>query len=255
MSVFNDNLKNIKLKNIMGFIVISYIILNILGRFTFVNERWLYPVIIFYFVFKLRGCFREFKDDFLNVFSKVRLKDILLIVFANIFFSYGMLYLSDIIIALFPSLNFLVGFYIPSKSIFPSLPLIGMFISTVIVSPISEELLFRGVLFNRLKIITPTIFSILISSLLFGALHSFGNIISAFVFGICMAILYIKTENICVPILAHFFNNLFAETIRIFDYNHILFTDNLVMIAVSILALVSFVFLLSSIIAELNKVK
>ena len=136
-----------------------------------------------------------------------------------------------------------------------SLLILGIFVSTVIISPIAEELIFRGVLLNRLKLITPTLFAVLVSSLLFGALHSFGSIISAFVFAICMAILYLKTENICVAILAHFLNNLFAEIIRYADYNRLIFTNDIVISIVSILAIVSAIILATSIITELNRIK
>ena len=140
-------------------------------------------------------------------------------------------------------------------SLIGSLPILGVFVSTVIISPISEELIFRGVFLNRLKLFTPTLFAVLISSLLFAALHSFGSIISAFVFAVCMALLYLKTENICVPILAHFLNNLFAELIRIADYNNLLFTNGIVMSVVSILAIISAIILLKSITKELNNLK
>jgi membrane protease YdiL (CAAX protease family) len=70
-----------------------------------------------------------------------------------------------------------------------------------------------------------------------------------------MALLYLKTENICVPILAHFLNNLFAELIRIADYNNLLFTNGIVMSVVSILAIISAIILLKSITKELNNLK
>lgn len=256
MSKFNDNLKNIKVKNLVIFIIIVYLVLYVLGRFSlFIDEKWLYVFIIFYFVFILRDSFFDFKEEALNVFSKIQLRYILLVVFANIFFSYGMLYLSNAIVNYFPVLGFLVEFSIPSMSLTDQLPIVGAFISTVIISPISEELIFRGVLINRLRLITPLIFAVLVSSLLFAALHSFGSIISAFVFAICMAILYIKTDNICVPILAHFLNNLFAEIICYIDCNELLFTNDLVMAVMSILAMISFVIILSSIKKEWNRIK
>lgn len=256
MSQFNDNLKNIKISDLAIFIIVSFLFLYILRVFTgAVNEKWLYVFVIFYFVFKFKDNLSDLREDISNIFSKIHLKYILLIVFANIFFSYGMLYLANALLIQFPDLNFLVGFYIPSMSLESSIPILGVFISTVIVSPISEELIFRGVLLNRLRLFTPTIFAILISSLLFGAFHTFGSIISAFVFAICMAILYIKTENICVPILAHFLNNLFAEIIRFVDYNQLLFTNNLIMLIVSLLAIISAIILLSSLIKELNRIK
>ena len=166
-----------------------------------------------------------------------------------------MLYLSYLLINHFPFLNFLVNFSVPSMSILSSLPVIGVFVMTVVLSPIVEELIFRGVLLNKLKLIVPTLFAVLISSLLFGALHSFGSIFSAFIFAVCMAILYLKTENICVPILAHFLNNLFAEIIRLVDVNELLFTDANVVMIVSALAIISAVILFISIFTELNNIK
>ena len=252
MSSFNDNLKNISLKNLAIIIIVSYIVLYILGKFThFINQKWIYVIVIFYFVFKLKGYSKDFKSDFLKIFSEIELKYILLIVFANIFFSYGMLYAANYLAVNFPALDFLLNFTVPSMSLigFASL------ISTVIVSPIAEELIFRGVLLNRLKIYVPTVFAVLISSLLFGSLHNFGSIISACVFAVCMSILYLKSENICVPIFAHFLNNLFAEIIRAADVNELLFTDNLVMSVMGILAVVSAIILLRSMIHELNRIK
>ena len=160
-----------------------------------------------------------------------------------------MLYVANYFVVSFPSLDFLVNFTVPSMSLVSFAPLI----STVVISPIAEELIFRGVLLNRLKIYVPTIFAVLISALLFGSLHNFGSITSAVVFAICMAIMYLKTENICVPILAHFLNNFFAEIIRIIDVNELLFTDVSVMLIIGILAIVSAIILLSSIVKELKK--
>ena len=256
MSLFNDNLKEIKIYHIAILIVVSYFVLYGLGMVTdVINVKWLYVVIMAYFIIKLKDYSSDFREDLFNVFSEIELKYILVIVFSNIFFSYGMLYLADECVVHFPALNFLVGFYTPSMSLTGALPILGAFVSTVLISPISEELIFRGVFLNRLKLITPTIFAVLISSLLFAALHGFGSIISAFVFAVCMAILYLKTENICVPIVAHFLNNLFAELIRIVDYNNLLFTNGVVMSVVSILAIISAIILLKSITKELNNLK
>ena len=81
-------------------------------------------------------------------------------------------------------------------------------IGTIILAPLVEELVFRGVLLNRLKVRIGVIPAILISSFLFGMGHEFGGMISAFLFGICMCILYLKTDNILIPISVHFLNNL-----------------------------------------------
>ena len=240
--MFNEKLKKITLKELLSLIIILFVIqysintLNIVHIDTF----WIYIFIIFYFIFKLKDEISSVKEDILEVFAPDIVKVILLVVILNIFFSYGMLYFSDFILNITPSFNLFNSF------------LTGTLITTVFISPISEELIFRGVFLNRLQQAVPVIFAVLISSLLFAALHSFGSILSAFVFGICIAILYLKTDNIFVAIFAHFLNNLFAEIIVVLDSNKILFTNNLVISVMSLLAVVSFVIISVSIVGQLK---
>lgn len=257
MSSINEQLKNITLKELCIVIIFVYLFYYIVNNFTGFqfSSSVIYIFIIAYFLFRLRNSFHDFRRDLLNVFSKDILKYSLIVVLLNIFFSYGMLYLSDFILYVFPSLNFLLEFHLSSLHLSNSLVLTGGLLASILISPISEELIFRGVILNRLKIFLPATFAILVSSLLFAALHTYGAIISAFVFAMCMAILYIKTDNIFVPIFAHFLNNLLAEGIFIVDSQNLLFTNDLIMISVSILAVVSAVLIITSLILELNKVK
>jgi len=67
--------------------------------------------------------------------------------------------------------------------------------------------------------------------------------------------MYLKTENICVPIFAHFLNNLFAEIIRFVDVNNIIFTNFWVIAIMSLLAIISAILIFGSFIDELNKIK
>ena len=128
-------------------------------------------------------------------------------------------------------------------------------ISTVIISPISEELLFRGVFLNRLKSVVPTTFAIIITSILFGLLHDYSNIISAIIFAICMCIIYIKTQNIFTCILAHALNNLLAQIIFFIDTGNLIFTNNILIVLISILAVISFYLIIKSIHAEWKYIK
>ena len=230
MSLFNEKLKKITLKELLSLIIVLFIIQYLINKLNIVqvDSYWIYIFIIFYFIFKLISEFSSIKVDVLEVFSLNILK-------------IGMLYLSNYILDIVPSFNLFNSF------------LTGSLIATIFISPISEELIFRGVFLNRLQLIVPAVFAVLISSLLFAALHSFGSIFSAFIFGICIAILYLKTDNIFVVIFAHFLNNLFAEIIVVMDPNKILFTNSWVMMIMSILAVVSFVIILIFIIGQLKK--
>lgn len=81
-------------------------------------------------------------------------------------------------------------------------------ISAVILAPIVEELIFRGVMFNRIKMKWGVTKAIIISSVLFGILHMNLAIAGAVLFGVMMCIVYMKTHNILVTMSIHFVNNL-----------------------------------------------
>ncbi len=240
MSVFNDKIKSISIKEILILIIFLCIFIYALRLFGIdIDEKYFYLIIILYFIFRLRNYFGEFKSDVVNIFSEVSFKEILGVVFLNIFFSYGMLYLA----------RFGESF-LSIKSL--GLVSAGTLFSIVIISPIVEELIFRGVFLNKLKLIVPTLFAVLISSLLFAALHPFGSIFSAFIFGICISILYLKTENILVAIFTHFLNNLIGESIFYADSQKILFSNDLVMGIMSVLAVISFILIVKYIISSWN---
>ena len=241
MYSINETLKNITLKELCIVIISLFAIFYAFSFFKILpfNSTWIYVMIIVYFIFKLKNSFSDLKTDIAKVFSKDSIESILLVVVLNIFLSYGLLYLSDFILNTYPSLNFLVNFQLSSIYVNNSLSLVFGFIAIILVSPISEELIFRGVMLNRLKLFFPTKFAILATSLLFASLHSFGSITSAFIFAICMAVLYLKTDNIFVPMFAHFLNNLLAESIVFFDSGNLLFTNSILIYLISFLAIVS----------------
>lgn len=238
MSAFNERIKSISIKEILIVIIFSSIFVYGLRLFGIdINERYFYLMIIIYFIFRLRNYFNEFKSDAEDVFSEVSFKEILGIVLLNIFFSYGMLYLAKF-----------GGSFLPVKSLnFEGAS--GLFF-IVAVSPLIEELMFRGVFLNKLKLIVPTLFAVLISSLLFASLHTFGSIFSAFIFGICISILYLKTENILVAIFAHFLNNLIGEGIFHMDSQAVLFSNGTLIAVMSILAIISFILIIKFIISS-----
>lgn len=253
MSLFNNKIKDISLIEVFSLIVVLYIIQYSFNHFKIINvpSFSIYVAVILFFIFKLRNDFDGIIDDILGVFSFNLMKYIFGIVILNIFFSYGCLYVSNYILINFPISNILINSSLTGINSF----ILGSTLASIFISPISEELIFRGVFLNRLKLMFPTTVAILVSSLLFASLHTFGNIFSAFVFALCMAILYLKTDNIFVPICAHFLNNLFAESILALDVNNMIFTNDLVISSMSVMAIISAILIFISLYFELNSIK
>lgn len=101
------------------------------------------------------------------------------------------------------------------EDLFTQLP-IAMAISTVIVAPIVEELIFRGVFFNYFFNKNTLFFkvaAIVASGLLFGLVHEFAlsfNLLQYALLGGIMAFIYSYTKDIRYNILFHVINNAVA---------------------------------------------
>lgn len=75
----------------------------------------------------------------------------------------------------------------------------------IIVAPIVEEFLFRGIIFQRFATRWKIGTGIIWSSILFGLLHF--NPIGLAVFSVIATLLYLKTHTLIIPILFHGINN------------------------------------------------
>lgn len=84
-------------------------------------------------------------------------------------------------------------------------------IAALIFAPIMEELFFRGIIFQKLAIKQNTVKALIISASLFTIVHFRSDIVSLFSIGITLAILYLKTKQIIVPIICHFVYNLIVS--------------------------------------------
>ena len=95
--------------------------------------------------------------------------------------------------------------FIPEETANPVLYEGLMFLSIVVVAPIAEEFLFRGILIHRwaTKWGGPT--AVIASSILFGILHP--NPLGLSMFGLVMALLYLRTQSLWAPIFCHALNN------------------------------------------------
>ena len=95
---------------------------------------------------------------------------------------------------------------------------IVVFFSVVVMAPIFEEYLFRGVLLQRWSRKWNARRAIIVSSFIFGLLHT--DILGAFLFGVVLSLLYLKTQSLLVPILCHMLNNFIAWAIDVGFYSY-----------------------------------
>ena len=107
-----------------------------------------------------------------------------------------------------------------SKSLFGELPqqkivitirnseinkeIIEVFLWTIIISPILEEIFFRKIMYSTLKFYFAPIISMLCSSLMFSLVHSNLQSFSLlFILGVTLCLIFEKTNSIIYPIILH----------------------------------------------------
>ncbi|BCC08560.1 MULTISPECIES: CPBP family intramembrane glutamic endopeptidase [Bacillus cereus group] len=83
-------------------------------------------------------------------------------------------------------------------------------LSVAIITPVKEEILFRGILYRFLEKKYNFLVSIIISSFIFGILHG-GLLITATIMGMVFAMLYKKTQSIIPSIILHIVWNLLVS--------------------------------------------
>ena len=86
-----------------------------------------------------------------------------------------------------------------------------LILSVAVVAPIYEEIIFRGILLKGMaKKINPII-ALVVSALLFALVHlNIPQGINAFLLGLVIGFIYLKTGSIYLSIFAHFINNFLA---------------------------------------------
>lgn len=117
-----------------------------------------------------------------------------------------------------------------------------LIITTGIMGPILEELLFRGIVFNRLRKVTSLNKSILIASLIFSICHlpNIINSIYAFFLSFILIKVYLRYKTIKAPILIHCVCNIVTNL-----YLPILINNNLIINSiVLVISLLGLMFIL-----------
>lgn len=217
---FNVRLRTIRIRDLIIGVIVAIILTGVLMvPFPFFSEDDFFMILflliaVLLYAWALRGT-EGLGNNFKGIFKDDIKREILYVFIINFLFACLFMFLIsalDIIIG-FGDPNWISMWDIDAVDI-DSGTLILDSLTAIIFAPIIEELTFRGVLFNRLKIRTGIIPAMIISSFLFAIGHDFGGITSAFLFGICMCILYLKTDNILIPMAVHFLNNVFATIVE-----------------------------------------
>ena len=226
LEVFSINLafSRIRLRSFFGWMIlgafIAYVPLGIIGAesssFEFVSEA------LVFFVFPLFWLFYKMKKHnavFTSFFDKPASIPWALILIATamgMIFSFGISFIQYYILAqLIP--DFLVNLLSDGNVIDMSTTFTKIFsvISACIFAPIMEEVIFRGFFLNRMTYKWGVKRAIIVSSLIFGFGHI--DVIGAFLFGVVMCLLYIKTKSIWTNIIVHALNNSVVSIIQFSD--------------------------------------
>lgn len=118
-----------------------------------------------------------------------------------------------------------------------SIPIIVQIICSGLLGPILEELLFRGIVYNKLKEFNKPMTAIILSSVIFSLFHS--NIIDAiYAFGVSFILIYMyeKYKTLKAPIITHIcLNTTIILMLNLINKNFIVF--NMYLLIVSIINL------------------
>lgn len=121
-----------------------------------------------------------------------------------------------------------------------SIPIIIEIICSGIIGPILEELVFRGIVYNKLKEFNKPMTAMILTSIIFGLIHN--NIVNAiYAFGVSFIFIYLyeKHKTLKSPILMHMTLNItIIFMLRLILFNFTLFNMYLLIVSIIILLII-----------------
>lgn len=129
-------------------------------------------------------------------------------VISVVLLAYGASAFFNVLLGSIPWQEFAGTDAVPDENVYYGIPLWARMICYELIAPVAEELLFRQVIFCRLKKIAPVWVAMVVSALAFGIYH--GNLVQglyAFIMGIFLALVYECTGNLLFPIIFHMIAN------------------------------------------------
>ncbi|WP_374446472.1 lysostaphin resistance A-like protein [Epilithonimonas sp.] len=135
---------------------------------------------------------------------------------------FGMMLIADYTTQLIPTTGDLLGplykIYTEEFAKLMTQP-VAMVIMTVILAPILEEILFRGIIMKgMINNGTKPVTAILLSAFIFGVVHfNPWQFAGAMLLGLVLGLVYYKTKSLLMPVLLHAFNNLLSAMLMLYS--------------------------------------
>lgn len=192
--------------------------INSLARF-FSHYGVIIVIILFLIFFPI--FYKKYHQEKRKEKKKLALSDCLFLIILGI--SFSLLYN-----AILSSLD---SIFSVTSSFEGNINLVSTIISTVLLGPILEEYLFRGIVYNRLQKYYPVMKSLLLTGVIFAFSHTdiFG-ILYAFIFNFILIFVYEK-YNLKASIMVHVSANMASIIFTMFIYQDFLLTELTLMIS------------------------
>ena len=119
-------------------------------------------------------------------------------------------------------------------------------LTTVVAAAVLEELLYRGLIYNRIKNTCGVLISAIISSLIFGAAHwNPIQFIYGFIAGMVMCYVYEKYRNLWAPIILHMSANLTSVLVQEYVGDVMLSQERIIMLIIECLLVACILWVIS----------
>ncbi|GAA0179224.1 hypothetical protein SH2C18_21310 [Clostridium sediminicola] len=168
------------------------------------------PLFLILFFIICYGVFKIINRDLIKFcrFNRFRISYVVPIILIAIFTTGISLVCTQYGITIFPDYAEVSNTYsMAAKSI------IGI-LGIIVFAPILEEILFRGMIFNRMREDMNVVLAAILQAIIFGMMH--GNMLQffyTFALALIMAYVYVKTDSLWMSILVHITYNLFGVAI------------------------------------------
>lgn len=171
-------------------------------------------LIYFIWIFKVK------KDDYIDTFnsfkSKVKYKEVLTLSILDLVMVFSICAIAIYITyKINPKmLDSILSEPVTNPSIISSIFLCTF---TVILAPIIEEIVFRGILLRRISFKFGVRKGVILSSIVFAVLHPGLGHIFSFIAGVVFSLIYLKYKNILINIITHACHNFVYFLITVFS--------------------------------------